>query len=84
MHNFKTEAFAKAYAELEEDGCPVYIHPDNVNTGRFDIEPRPGWADYYDGPQDLPWVCRGVEEILAKHGLHAEWEHAGRLDVYES
>jgi len=81
--------FRKAFNELKKIGAPVYEGGWNSDdTFRISGEENYDeiWADYYDEfcSSDYEFgVSPKINNILAKHGLYAEWCNPGVLDVCE-
>ena len=82
-----------AYNELEKMGVRVgewdwggYFNISGEDGGT-DPDGLP-WADYYAEDYMDVWSEFGVNklviEVLAKHGLYAEWYNAGVLCVYDA
>lgn len=83
------QAFTKAFNELQRMGVPVFVRPDHEAKGNFGIsaeEPQSDrWVSYHSAPQHWDFgVHPKLDYTLNKHGLFAEWETPGSLNVYES
>ena len=78
--------FAKAYAELERIGAPIFTNSDNDRLGNFSISGEDNsdvtWASYYDSGYGVFGVNPRIDAILTKHGLFCEWANPGKLNVY--
>lgn len=80
--------FKLAYAELAKLGVPVFQRPDHQAKGNFGIsaeEPESyEWLSYHSAPMDWIFgVHPTIDAVLTKHGLFAEWETPGSVNVYE-
>lgn len=81
------QPFLKAFNELKRIGAPVFTNKDNDRLGNFSISaeenyPEP-WAEYYNQGWGLFGVSPRITAVLDKHGLFAEWEDPGKLNVYQ-
>lgn len=79
--------FKSAYAELAALGVPVFQRPDHIGRGIFGISAEEttsqDWLDYYCAPPSWDFgVSPVLSEVLSKHGLFAEWETPGSVNVY--
>lgn len=79
--------FRAAYTELKKMGVPLFEREDHKAKGNFAISAEDAesyqWADYYsEDPDWLFGVNPKLDAALAKHGLFAEWETPGSLNVY--
>lgn len=84
--------YLAAFNALKKIGCPVFIDPDDQRRFKISAEQNSHkeiWADYYDCMHlDFDgWrfgVNGKINRILDKHGLYAEWQNPGCLQVCES
>lgn len=84
------KAAQAAYEQLEALGCPVVAIQDE-SLFRISGEDNTGdvvWADYYVeykmSYMDDFGVNTQINEVLALHGLYAEWANPGYLNVYSA
>lgn len=84
----KMDNIEAAIAELKAIGAPVIERSDEalfVISGEDNIGDVI-WADYYQEYKmdymDAFGVNNRINEILARHGLYAEWANPGYLNVY--
>lgn len=80
-------AHRKAYNELKKMGVPVFVNADHDARGNFGISGEDPescyWVNYYS--MDPEWdfgVNPKIDAVLSKHGLFAEWQNPGSLNVY--
>ena len=81
----------RAFEELRKLGAPVIDIKEDGALFRISGEENTGdvvWADYYVEYRmtylDDFGVNNAINDILARHGLRAEWANPGYLNVYEA
>lgn len=81
--------FRKAFNALNKLNCPLR---ETDSLFKIDLEQSSEelWGSYYDACRleiaDNNWlfgISPKIHNVLHKYGLHAEWDNAGQIGVYE-